>query len=96
MQEEIRDFTNALACELKPSNDTMEAVRLVRSRLPDFMYKAFQAQKREIVELAGSQKEVYQAHHEIPEGCEVGDEKLHMDSCCNEIIDDIICLINNK
>lgn len=33
----IRKFTNKLAMQLKPSNDTMEAIRLFRNELPNFL-----------------------------------------------------------
>jgi hypothetical protein len=36
-EKEIKDFGNKIAMQLRPSNDTMEAVRLVRKELPDFI-----------------------------------------------------------
>jgi len=102
MQEEIREHikqhfeSNFLDGDKMPC----KAITFTASGALDvavyFYELTLQAQKDKIVELIDGQKEVYQAYHEIPESCEVGDEKLHMDSCCNEIIDDIINLINNK
>lgn len=37
IEERIKEFGNKLAFELKPSNDTMEAVRLMREKLPELL-----------------------------------------------------------
>ena len=36
-ENEVHTFVNELAMQLKPSNDTMDAVRLIRNDLPDFI-----------------------------------------------------------
>jgi hypothetical protein len=36
-REEVKTFCNEVAMQLKPSNDTMEAVRLFRNDLPEFI-----------------------------------------------------------
>ena len=33
----VREFGNKLAMQLNPSNDTMQAIRLLRKELPDFL-----------------------------------------------------------
>ena len=35
-EEQVRKFCNALASNLKPSNDTMEVTRLLKKELPSF------------------------------------------------------------
>ncbi len=37
MEKEVHTFVNGLAMQLTPSNDTMNAVRLIRKDLPDFI-----------------------------------------------------------
>ena len=46
-EQEIRKFTNDLGFQLKPSNDTMEAVRLFRKELPDFLLRLEQATRED-------------------------------------------------
>ena len=36
-EKEVHTFVNELAMQLTPSNDTMNAVRLIRKDLPDFI-----------------------------------------------------------
>ena len=36
-EKEVHTFVNEVAIQLKPSNDTMNAVRLIRKDLPDFI-----------------------------------------------------------
>ena len=36
-EKEVHTFVNELASQLTPSNDTMNAIRLIRNDLPDFI-----------------------------------------------------------
>jgi ABC-type uncharacterized transport system substrate-binding protein len=49
VEEIVKDFGNSIAFQLKPSNDTMEAVRLVRKELTILLTAEHTAQ-REMVE----------------------------------------------
>lgn len=48
-EQEIHDFVNQFGFQLKLSNDTMEAVRLLRKELPKFMDKSRQQLLKEVL-----------------------------------------------
>lgn len=50
MEEGIKNFVNGLAFQLRPSNDTMDAVRLIRKELPSFISLAISSHNKELVE----------------------------------------------
>ena len=52
--------------------------------IENFIDDLLAEQRKELIELLGGNKEVYTA------GPDKGEEKDHVDSCCNETIDDII------
>ena len=49
-EEIVKEFGNSLAFQLKPSNDTMEAVRLARKELLPILDAKDQAHKAEVEE----------------------------------------------
>lgn len=56
IEEVVREFANKLAMQLNPSNDTMEAIRLIRKELPTLIKERDEAFIRKVEEVGEGMK----------------------------------------
>ena len=95
IEEVVKEFNNQMAMQLTPSNDTMHAVRLAKKMLTQTITERDQHLIQSIRKEVDGNKEVYQLGDskwdktKITE-VDAGEEKDHLDSCCNETLDEIL------